>query len=292
MSEPRAAVPLTWLYVPGDRPERIEKALASAADVVILDLEDAVSPGAKDAARRTVSEFARAADRPLQIRVNAVDTPWHAADLAMLGTLPAAVGLRLPKCEDPATVAECVAAAGVVGVAAAGVAADGAAGRELHLLVESALGIERAFDLATCSPAVASIGLGEADLRADLAVVGDAGLGYARGRVVNAAAAAGLPSPSMSVYPNLRDLTGLAESCRQGRELGFLGRTAIHPAQLPVIRLAFTPTDDEVSAAREVVAAAEQGEQLGRGALALPDGRFVDAAVVRRARAILSIARP
>lgn len=250
----RTAVPLTWLYVPGDRPDRIAKALASDADVVILDLEDAVSPGAKDAARATAAELAAAAHRPLQIRVNGFDTPWHAADLAMIAGLPTQVGLRLPKCEDPAAVQ---AAAAAVGGSAGG------ATRDLHLLIESALGVERAFELASCAASVASIGLGEADLRADLSVAGDEGLGYPRGRVVTAAAAAGLPSPSMSVYPHHRDLTGLAESCRRGRDLGFLGRSAIHPVQLPVIRQAFTPTAAEVTAAREVVAAAE-GAEIGR----------------------------
>lgn len=271
MSDP--AVPLTWLYVPGDRPERIEKALASGADVVILDLEDAVSPAVKDVARASVAEFAAATDRALQVRVNGFDTPWHAADLAMVAGLQPTVGLRLPKCE-----------------VAAAVAAIPVGDRRLHLLVESAIGVERALELASCSGSVGSIALGEADLRADLAVTGDDGLAYARGRIVNAAAAAGLPSPAMSVYPNHRDLDGLAASCRRGRELGFLGRAAIHPGQLPVIREAFTPTADEVAAARQIVEAAGTAEVAGRGALALPDGRFVDAAVVRRARSVLAIA--
>jgi citrate lyase subunit beta/citryl-CoA lyase len=154
--------------------------------------------------------------------------------------------------------------------------------------VESALGLERAYDLATSG--AASIALGEADLRADLGVTAEEGLLWARGRIVAAAAAGGLPPPSMSVYADVRDLEGLAQSCRVGRSLGFLGRTAIHPAQLDVIRAAFTPSAEEVDRARELLAAAEVGAAAGRGATALPDGRFVDEAVLRQARRVVALA--
>jgi citrate lyase subunit beta / citryl-CoA lyase len=155
-------------------------------------------------------------------------------------------------------------------------------GVALHPLLESALGLERAYEIASADPAVASIGLGEADLRADLGVIDEAGLAWARSRVVVAARAAGLPAPVQSVYTDFRDLEGLAESCRVGRSMGFRGRAAIHPAQLAVIEAAYRPTEEEVTAANEVVAAA------GVGAVALPDGRFVDEAVVRQARSVLA----
>ncbi|MGG5258271.1 HpcH/HpaI aldolase/citrate lyase family protein [Phycicoccus avicenniae] len=270
-----AGVPLTWLYVPADRADRVEKALASAADVVVLDLEDAVAPAAKDAARATARAVASDAGRPLQVRVNGFGTPWHDDDLALVAGLPREVGLRLPKAQDPAMVRSL---------------ARRLRGRPLHLLVESARGVEDAGDLAAADPAVASIGLGEADLRAELAVTDDSGLLWARSRLVVAAAAAGLPSPAMSVYDDVRDLAGFAESCRVGRSLGFLGRATIHPAQLPVVVEAFTPGAKEVARAREVVAAAEAAAHAGIGALALPDGRFVDEAVVLRARRTLALA--
>ena len=267
--------PLTWLYVPGDRPDRVATALASAADVVIVDLEDAVAAGAKAGARQATADALQEAsdERPVQVRINAVGTPWHEDDLAMVAALPRTVGLRLPKAERVEAVRD-------VGTAAPD--------RPLHLLVESALGLERAYDLASCG--VASIGLGEADLRADLGVTADKGLLWARGRIVAAAAAAGLPPPSMSAYTDVRDLDGLAESCRTGKSLGFLGRTAIHPAQLDVIRTAFTPTAEEVDRAEELLAAAEAGAAAGRGAVALPDGRFVDEAVLRQARRVVALA--
>lgn len=267
--------PLTLLYVPADRPDRIRRALDSAADEVIIDLEDAVAPDAKDAARSTVAAIAVDPARSVQIRVNAIGTPWHDEDLAMVAGLDELVGLRLPKCESPAAVASIPERVG---------------GRALHLLIESAVGVESAFLLAGCHPQVTTIGLGEADLLADLRASDPAALGWSRGRVVTAAAAAGLPAPTMSVFPDHRDLDGLRTSSALGRSLGFLGRTAIHPAQLPVIAEVFAPTATEIAVAREVVAAAEAGEQIGRGAVALPSGKFVDAAVVRQARTVLALA--
>jgi citrate lyase subunit beta / citryl-CoA lyase len=267
--------PLTWLYVPGDRPDRVAKALSSTADVVIVDLEDAIVADAKaDARRATADALEDATDaRPVQVRVNAAGTPWLADDLAMVAALPRAVGVRLPKAESVEAVRDVAAAA---------------PNRPLHLLVESALGLERAYDLA--SSGVATVGLGEADLRAELGVSTDDGLLWARGRIVAAAAAAALPPPSMSVFTDVRDLEGLAASCRAGRSLGFLGRTAIHPTQLDVIRTAFTPTAEEVDRARELLSAVEAGAAAGRGAVALPDGRFVDEAVLRQARRVVALA--
>lgn len=115
----------------------------------------------------------------------------------------------------------------------------------------------------------------------------DAGLAWPRSRTVVAARAAGLAPPPQSVYPDVHDLEGLARSCAEGRALGFLGRAAVHPRQLPVIEAAYLPSAEEIAAARETVRAATAE---GGGALALPDGRFVDAAVVAGARRVLELA--
>lgn len=274
---PGAAPPLTLLYVPADRPDRVGKALGSAADVVLVDLEDAVAPVRKDEARGNAVGLVdeAAAARGVQVRVNHPATPWHADDVAALGGLPLAVGARVPKVESADEVRALAAAL---------------PGRALHLLVESALGLERAFELATASPQVASLGLGEADLRSDLRVDGEAGLAWARSRVVVAARAAGLPSPAMSAYTHVRDLDGLAASCRAGRALGFCGRTAIHPGQLGTIRDAFLPTPDEVDRAREVVERVGDAAASGTGVVALADGTFLDVAMVERARTVLALA--
>lgn len=123
-------------------------------------------------------------------------------------------------------------------------------------------------------------------MRADLGVRDDAGLDWSRARVVVAARAAGLAPPPQSVHPDIRDLEGLATSCARGRTLGFLGRAAIHPRQLPIIEQAYLPTRQELEEAETIVKAAATDQ----GAQALPDGRFIDAAVVAAARRTLSLA--
>jgi citrate lyase subunit beta / citryl-CoA lyase len=269
--------PLTLLYVPADRPDRVAKALTSAADVVLVDLEDAVAPSHKAEARGNVVRLLAAgpADRAVQVRINHPSTPWHADDVAMLATLSVGVGVRIPKAESADEVRALAAAL---------------PGRALHLLVESALGVERALELAAASPQVASLGLGEADLRSDLRLDGDEGLTWARSRVVVAARAARLPPPVMSAYTNVRDLDGLAASCRAGRALGFCGRTAIHPGQLETIRAAFLPSEAEVAAAREVLERVGSAAVEGVGTVALADGTFLDVAMVERARWVLELA--
>ncbi|MDJ1133868.1 HpcH/HpaI aldolase/citrate lyase family protein [Streptomyces iconiensis] len=268
--------PLTWLYVPGDRPEVVAKALRSGADVVLVDLEDAVAPDRKEYARSATAELLSdpaPGPAPVHVRVNALDGPLAAADVRTLTGLPGLAGLRLPK---------------VTGAPDLARVAHWAGPRlpPLYALLESALGVERAYEIATAHPAPCGIALGEADLRADLGVAGSHGLAYARSRTVVAARAAGLAPPPQSVYPDVRDTEGLAASCAEGRAAGFLGRTAIHPRQLPVIERAFRPTAEEIESARQVVEAA----RTEAGALALPDGRFVDAAVVAAATRTLELA--
>ncbi|MFF7329282.1 aldolase/citrate lyase family protein [Streptomyces sp. NPDC008150] len=273
-----AAPPLTWLYVPGDRPEVVAKALSAGADVVLVDLEDAVAPGRKEYARAATAELlAERPPVPVHVRVNALDGPFAGADLDALAARPGLAGLRLPK----VTSAACV-----VRVAERAAPAEGGA-VPLYALLESALGVERAYAVASSHASLRGIALGEADLRADLGVRDDAGLDWSRSRVVVAARAAGLDPPPQSVHPDVRDLAGLAASCAHGRALGFWGRTAIHPRQLPVIERAYLPTAREVEQAEEVLAAAD----TDRGALALADGRFVDEAVVAAARRTLSRTR-
>ena len=179
--------PLTLLYAPGDRPEVVGKALLSGADVVLVDLEDAVAPDRKEFARAATAE--RLSERPpvpVHVRVNALDSPWAEADLAALWALPGLSGLRLPKVTSPSD---------VVRVAERTVSGTGGT-VPLYALLETALGVERAFAIASAHPALRGIALGEADLRADLGVRADAGLDWSRARVVVAARAAALPSRS------------------------------------------------------------------------------------------------
>jgi citrate lyase subunit beta / citryl-CoA lyase len=252
--------PLTWLYVPADRPDRVEKAIASEAHAVIVDLEDGVAPAAKAEARANLPALlGDRRDKPVYVRVNA----GNADDLAVVAAL-AIAGIHVPKVAGPDDVP--------------------AVDLPVHCLIESAAGVEAAYEIAT-TRGVAGISLGEADLRSETGAL-EAGLDWARGRIVNAAVAAGLPRPPQSVYPQLNDEKGLARSCLRGRELGHLGRSAIHPMQLPVIEQAYLPTEEETARAQATVERLEQA----LGAATLAGGEFVDAAMLGAARQIIALA--
>jgi citrate lyase subunit beta/citryl-CoA lyase len=252
--------PLTWLYVPGDQPDRVEKAIASAAHAVIVDLEDGVASEAKAEARANLQALlGQRRDKPVYVRINAGD----ADDLAVVASL-AIEGIHVPKVAGPESVPSI--------------------DLPVHCLIESAAGVEAAYEIAT-TRGVAGISLGEADLRSETGAL-EAGLDWARGRIVNAAVAAGLPRPPQSVYPHLDDDEGLARSCVRGRELGHLGRSAIHPAQLRIIEQAYLPTEDETARARATVARLDQA----LGAATLTGGEFVDAAMLGAARQIIALA--
>ena len=161
----------------------------------------------------------------------------------------------------------------------------------IQCLIESALGLELAFEIARAHERVVGMSLGEADLAADLGVRDEAGLLYARSRLVVAARAAGLPGPVQSVYTNVRDEEGLRRSTEEGKKGGFVGRSAIHPNQISTINAVFTPTEKEVAEAEALLAQLEESAGSGTGAFALEDGRFVDEAVVGSARLTLALAR-
>lgn len=282
MSAADPARPLlrSYLYVPGHNAHMIEKALTTEADALILDLEDAVAPNRKEQARAQVAEVLQSGhEKPIFVRINALSSGLADLDIAAVAS-PWLAGLRLPKTETPEEVRY---------VAAQLERLQCQTG--IHCLIESALGVEQAFAIAQAHPRVVGLGLGEADLRADLGVSDEAGLSYARSRIVVAARAARLPAPIQSVYTTIHDAEGLRQSTEQGKRLGFFGRAAIHPQQVPVINTVFTPTETEIAAAQELVAKLEQASALGTGAFALEDGRFVDLAVVESARRTLQLVR-
>lgn len=269
-----APPPRSWLYVPATRPELVPKALAGPADAVVVDVEDAVPAAAKDAAREALAGFAalpRA--KPLWVRANHPATEWGRADIAALADLPVD-GVRLPKSEDPDLVARTAEALG----------------RPVQVLLESATGVENAAALARCSKWVRGIALGEADLLADLGGLDATALTYARGRVVVAARAAGLPAPVMSVWTAIGDSDGLRADSVAARAAGFFGRSIVHPSQAPVVNAAFSPSTDEIEDARRTVSAMTSAEQAGLGVHVDEAGRFLDAAVVNRARLVLALA--
>jgi citrate lyase subunit beta / citryl-CoA lyase len=267
----------SYLYVPGDDGRRIEKALTSEADAVVLDLEDAVAPNRKDEARETVARVLESEpEKPVYVRVNAEGTELSAADIDAVAVHHLA-GLRLPKTESVESVRLVAETLEELG-----------SGAWIQCLIESALGLERAFEIATSHERVAGISLGEADLSADLGVGDEMGLLYARSRIVSAARAAALPHPVQSVYTNLHDLDGLRSSTEVGKHLGFVGRSIIHPSQVSVVNEVFTPTEEEVSEAKGLL---DRLGSEGGGAFVLEDGLFVDRAVVESAHLTLALAR-
>lgn len=269
----------SYLYVPGSEPHKIEKALAGDADAVVLDLEDAVAPSHKKKARDTVAEVLESEPtKPVFVRINSPDSDLGHADIEAV-CHPRLAGIRLPKTESAESVRY---------VAQKLEALECDAG--IQCLIESALGLELSFEIARAHARVVGISLGEADLRADLAVGSDAGLLYARSRIVAAARAAGLPAPVQSVYTDARDLEGLRRSSNEGKGLGFMGRSAIHPQQVPIINEVFTPTEEEVAAAAELLDRMEEAIEAGQGAFLLENGRFVDEAIVKSARLTLALA--
>lgn len=270
----------SWLYVPAHKPGLLAKAMAGPADAVVFDLEDAVPGVAKEEARCNARlAVARPQPKPLWIRVNTPGSRDGAADLAALAGArapgnDAAAGFRVPKAEDPAAVAEFADQAGV----------------PLHLLIETALGVENAFLLARCHPAVALVSLGESDLMADLRVRDPGALDWARQRVVVANRAAGLPSPPHAVWTDVADLAGLAEDTARARDRGFFGRSVIHPRQIEVVNRIFNPTPAEVEQARNLLTTGSAQAESGAAAWLDDQGRFVDPAVVNGARWIVDLA--
>jgi citrate lyase subunit beta / citryl-CoA lyase len=264
----------SWLYVPGNRPELLAKAMAGAADAVVFDLEDAVPAAGKDAARASALSAVDAEwPKPLWVRVNAADSDLGRADLAALAGRDVA-GLRLPKAEEPGLVADVAERVGL----------------PLHVTIESALGVERAFLLATAHPLVTLLSLGEADLTADLRVRDRRALDWARQRVVNASRAAGLAGPPHAVWTAVRDLPGLAADTEAARDMGFFGRSVVHPSQAEVVNRVFTPAPEEVEQARALLDSLSAHSDRQVAAWLDENGRFVDPAVAASARWVVDLA--
>ena len=231
----------------------------------MADLEDAVAPAQKAAARELVSEL-----RPPVVRVNGAETEWFADDLALVQELePDAI--VLPKATPDA------------------VAALGPDGPPVVAIVETAAGVRAAYETAAAAR-VAALLLGAVDLGAELGLEARADgqeILFARSKVVIDSTAAGIRPPFDIVHLEVADATGLEEECRLARSLGFRGKACIHPAQLEIVHRVFAPTEAELAWARRVVEAYERETGEGRGVFAL-NGAMVDLPVVERARRILA----
>jgi len=279
------------LFAPASNARMVGKALDSVADAVILDLEDAVAPGRLHEARATVAAATRREDGPLlTVRVNHPSRGMLAEDVAAaVATAPAAI--MLPKAEyaaDVRVLAECLDAA------------ERASGLEpmsiaIIPLIESGLGLHHCFDIGAASPRVAGLAFSsgeEGDFMTDIGAqwsADGAALLYARSKLVCENRAAGHVWALDGVFMNLADEAAFEAECRLARRLGFQGKLAIHPHQLPVLHRVFSPTADEVERARRLLDAYAAAEHAGTGAIDV-DGMMVDRANAVRAERVLAAA--
>ncbi|OKI56383.1 aldolase [Micromonospora sp. CB01531] len=272
----------SYLYVPGDRADLLDKAPGRGADALVLDLEDAVIAARKEQARETVGAFLAAAPQTgpgLWVRINSDQIE---ADIAVLSA--AAVGIWVPKAE-PNLLHEVDAAL----TRAERRLGPGAPTFQVVALIETARGVLTAAQVAA-APRVLRLGIGEADLAGELGLqpgADRAEFGPIRSQVVVASAAAGITPPVGPVETTLRDAARLEQTTRALLRQGFRARTAIHPGQLAVINDVFTPTAAELASARAVLEAMERAERRGSGVATDADGRLLDRAVVRTAAEVV-----
>lgn len=262
------AVARSWLFVPGNRPERFAKAMASGADAVILDLEDAVAPADKVSAREAVAAWL-SPDRPVYLRINAADTEWFADDLDLVGH-PGVAGVVLPKAEAADVLAQ--------------VAVRLAPAAVLLPLVETGFGVARAETLAA-QPRVLRLMFGTIDFQLDMGIDGEGEeLAFFRSKLVLASRLAGVQPPVDGVTTAIRDLDRLQADTQRARRMGFGGKLCIHPDQIATVNRAFAPNEQELAWAHKVVEAAGAAD----GAAVAVDGKMVDRPVLLRAQRMIA----
>jgi citrate lyase subunit beta/citryl-CoA lyase len=259
-------LPRSYLFVPGNRPDRFEKALASGADAVILDLEDAVPPEAKMEARAAVARWLTP-QHAVVVRINAPGTLWFAEDVALCA-LAGVAAVMVPKAERVADLQR-IATVAVT--------------RPILPLVETAAGFENARALARAE-GVQRLVFGSIDFQLDLGMQGgDEELLPFRSQLVLISRLAGLAPPADGVSVSIDDLEQLERATARARRLGFGAKLCIHPRQVETVNRGFTPTDEELAWARRVLEAAAQA----RGAAVALDGRMIDRPVILCAQSIV-----
>ena len=261
--------PISYLFVPGSRPERFDKAMAAGADVVVVDLEDAVSPADKDSARTAVAGWL-SADKPVCLRINSPDSAWFAADLALVGH-PGVAAVMLPKAADVADIARL----------------RQAGARRVLPLIESAQGMMNLAALASAE-GVERLAFGSIDFSVDLGIEGDdRELDYFRSQLVLASRLAGIAPPVDGVTTAIQETAVLEAETLRGKRFGFGAKLCIHPAQLVVVHASYRPQPSEIAWAERVLAAAA----ASKGAAVAVDGKMVDRPVIVKAERIMSQAQ-
>ena len=277
----------TMLYLPGNNPNMLTRGYLFGSDGIILDLEDAVAMVEKDTARILVSKYLEQGefgDAEVSVRINGLDTEYWKQDLDAIVRHPRLDCVRAPKVEGPETVKELDEELSRLeekyGLPV---------GRlRIHCLLETARGIWNAYEIACASPRIEAIIPGGEDLRADLKTTRSndcTELEWARRMLVFAARAAGV-DPLDTVFPRITDDEGLRKETEFVKQLGFAGKSIIHPNQIAIIHDVFTPTEAEIEKAQKIIAAAKEAAAKGQGAVTV-DGKMVDIPVVKRAEYVL-----
>lgn len=255
----------SFLFVPGNRPERYAKACATRAHAVIVDLEDAVAPGDKASARESLEAWLSPA-RPVLVRINAASSEWFDDDLRACAR-DGVGGIVLPKAERAEDIRRITAVCG--------------AGVPIFPLIETAQGLWNALRVAQ-GPNVRSLLFGSLDFQADLGTT-DEELLYARSRLVLVSRVAGIAAPVDGVTQSVNDAESLRRDCGRSGQLGFGGKLCIHPNQVDIVNACFAPTAEEIARAQRVLAAFADAD----GNAVLLDGNMIDRPVLLRAQAIV-----
>ena len=277
------------LYIPGNNPAMIQQGGVYGADSILLDLEDAVALNQKDAARTLVRNMIKVVDfydAEVCVRVNHLSTPFGLADLEEIVPLqPSAI--RYPKTESPEEVAELLKIIERI---------EDRHGlphnkMTLHAMIETAMGVQNVFNIASMFTRVDAITIGGQDLTADMNIVytpDGVGIDFARKRIVMAAKASHIDVID-TVFPDVNDEEGLRRETEYAKKIGFTGKAVINPRQIDIIHDVFTPTAEEIRKAYHIVKEFRMNTAAGIGVFAI-DGKMVDAPVVSRAEYILKLA--
>lgn len=277
------------LYIPGNNPAMIQQGGIYGADSILLDLEDAVALNQKDAARTLVRNMIKVTnfyDAEVCVRVNHLSTPFGLADLEEIVPLqPSAI--RYPKTESPEEVANLLKIIERI---------EDRHGlphnkMTLHAMIETAMGVQNVFNIASQFSRVDAITIGGQDLTADMNIIytpDGAGIDFARKRIVMAAKASHIDVID-TVFPDVNDEEGLRKETEYAKKIGFTGKAVINPRQIEIIHEVFTPTEEEVRKAYRIVKEFRTNSAAGIGVFAI-DGKMIDAPVVARAEYILRLA--
>ncbi|NWG02892.1 MAG: CoA ester lyase [Syntrophaceae bacterium] len=279
----------SFLFVPGNRIDRIEKAIASPADAVIIDLEDAVTSSQKETVRGQVGSFLKTAtQRHLFVRVNGVDTPFFEKDIETV-TEVSVYGLVIPKTEKPEDLQ--LVDQKLMALERGKSIPQGQI--RLVSMIETALGLSNVKEIGTSTPRVLAIAFGAGDLTLDLgAKLSRTGeeLLFARSSLVLSCRLAGVTPIDAPYILGVKDMEGLRAEALRSRQLGFRGKFCIHPSQVETVNEIFSPTPEEIDRAKKIVDAFEQAKEKGIGAIAL-EGEFVDPPIYNKAKQLLDLAK-